>query len=92
MKYNEIITGDCREVMATFPPESIGLILTSPPYNVGLKYEGFDDRLPEEDFKQFNFEWLEQAYRVAMDTARLYVVLGDKMLGNYILDAHKPPL
>lgn len=77
---NQILIGDCREVMAGFPAESVGVILTSPPYNVGLKYEGFDDRLPEEDFRQFNFEWLQQAYRVAMDTARLYAVIGDKML------------
>lgn len=76
----EIVIGDCREVMATFPPESVGLILTSPPYNVGLNYDGFDDNLPENEFRQFNREWLEQAYRVAIDTARLYVVLHGEML------------
>jgi DNA modification methylase len=80
MKSNQIIIGDCREVMATFPPESIGLILTSPPYNVGLKYEGFDDNLPEDKFKEFNLEWLYQSFRVAKDTSRMYVAISDQML------------
>lgn len=76
---NQILIGDCREVMAGFPAESVGVILTSPPYNVGLKYDGFDDNLPEDEFRKFNLEWLEQAYRVAMDTARLYVVVHSEM-------------
>jgi site-specific DNA-methyltransferase (adenine-specific) len=66
--------------MTGFPSESVGLIFTSPPYNVGLRYDGFDDNLPEDKFRQFNFEWLAAAYHVAMNTTRLYVVLSDQML------------
>lgn len=77
---NEIIVGDCREVMAIFPAESIGMILTSPPYNVGLKYDGFDDNLPEEKFVEFNKEWLRESYRIIQDTGRLYAIISDKML------------
>jgi DNA modification methylase len=38
---NQVITGNCIEVMANWEPESIGLIFTSPPYNVGLNYDGY---------------------------------------------------
>lgn len=31
--------GDCRELLAQIPPESAQLIITSPPYNIGKKYE-----------------------------------------------------
>ncbi len=77
---NEIIVGDCREVMKTIPDETIGMILTSPPYNVGLKYDGFDDNLPEDEFKEFNKEWLAGAFRVTKDTGRMYSIISDKML------------
>ena len=77
---NEIIVGDCVEVMRSFPDESIGMILTSPPWNVGLKYEGFSDDLPDDEFKEFNRRWLEQVYRVAKEGARAYVVVSDRML------------
>ena len=76
---NQIITGNCLDVMAEMQEESVGMIVTSPPYNAKLNYEGFDDDLPEEEFIEFNRTWLKAAYRVAKDTARLYAVIGDKM-------------
>ena len=36
---NQIICGDCIEVIKTFPDESIDLVVTSPPYNIGKEYE-----------------------------------------------------
>jgi len=38
---NEIICGDAVEVMKTMPPNSIDLIVTSPPYDEIRKYNGF---------------------------------------------------
>ena len=40
---NQIITGDCLEVMKDIPDKAIDLVLTDPPYGVGLKYESYDD-------------------------------------------------
>lgn len=31
--------GDCRELLAQIPPESAQLVVTSPPYNIGKRYE-----------------------------------------------------
>lgn len=31
--------GDCRELLAQIPAQSVQLIVTSPPYNIGKKYE-----------------------------------------------------
>jgi len=36
---NKIIHGDCRDVLHKLPEESIDLVVTSPPYNVGKEYE-----------------------------------------------------
>ena len=33
---NQIIHGDCLEVMKSFPDKSIDLVLTDPPYGIGL--------------------------------------------------------
>ena len=30
--------GDCLEIMKKFPKESIDLVITSPPYNIGVDY------------------------------------------------------
>lgn len=34
----EILQGDCKEVLHTLPNDSIHLVITSPPYNVGVDY------------------------------------------------------
>lgn len=34
---NKIICGDCLEVMKEIPDESVDLVVTSPPYNLGIK-------------------------------------------------------
>ena len=46
-----VINGDCREVMAKMPENSIDLIVTSPPYGVGIEYDSFDDDLNIEEYK-----------------------------------------
>src|SRR5437868_14791894 len=34
-----LFEGDCRALLAQVPPASAQLIVTSPPYNIGKKYE-----------------------------------------------------
>jgi len=60
--------------------ESVGMVLTSPPYNVGLKYDGFNDNITEGEHQAFTRLWLAEAYRVTEDTGRLYAIIGDKMM------------
>ena len=40
---NEIIQGDCLEVMRGFADKSFDLVLTDPPYGVGIEYGSFED-------------------------------------------------
>lgn len=44
--------GDCQELLSSIPSESIDLIITSPPYNLGKKYEtavGLGEYLEEQE-------------------------------------------
>ena len=40
---NEIVCGDCLEVMKDWPDGCVDLVLTDPPYGVGIDYDRFDD-------------------------------------------------
>ena len=44
----KLINGDCLEVLPTLPKAD--LILTDPPYNIGFKYNAYQDRLPDADY------------------------------------------
>lgn len=40
---SRIIHGDCIEIMRGMADKSVDLILTDPPYGIGLAYDGYDD-------------------------------------------------
>src|SRR3990172_7274313 len=47
-----LYAGDCRDLLRQIPPSSAQLIVTSPPYNIGKKYEqkkALEDYLREQD-------------------------------------------
>src|ERR1051325_10898483 len=40
---DQIVCGDSLAILRSLPHECIHLAITSPPYNVGLEYDGHDD-------------------------------------------------
>ena len=68
-----IINGDCIEEMNKLPESSVDLIVTSPPYNVGIDYDSHDDRMSMEDYWQFTKEWLSAAFHTLKDDGRIAV-------------------
>ena len=66
-----VINGDCIKVMADMPEASVDLIVTSPPYGVGIAYDTFNDDLEFEQYKVFSATWLREAYRVLKDDGRI---------------------
>ncbi len=49
---------------------SIDLIVTSPPYNVYVRYNTYDDRIPYSVYLEFTREWLEKAYKLVKEDGR----------------------
>jgi DNA modification methylase len=65
---NEIICGDCLDVMSGFPDECIDLTVTSPPYDNLRKYQGYT----------FDFEGIaHELYRITKPGGVVVWVVGD---------------
>jgi len=65
MKTNIIYSGDCLQVLKTFPNNSIDSIVTDPPY--GLRFMGKDwDRFEQErnSYYDFTLKWARECLRV----------------------------
>ena len=73
LETNKIINGDCVEEMGKLPESSIDLVVTSPPYNVGIDYDTHDDNQLMDDYWKFTEKWLSQAFRVLKDDGRIAV-------------------
>lgn len=70
-KIKTIINGDCIEVMKTLDEGSIDLIVTSPPYGVGIEYDVYHDDVTWQEYVKFTRSWMEQAFRVLKDDGRI---------------------
>jgi site-specific DNA-methyltransferase (adenine-specific) len=42
--------GDCLDVLRTLPGSSVDCVVTSPPYNLGKRYNQHDDNMPEAEY------------------------------------------
>lgn len=57
--------------MPTLAEGSIDLIVSSPPYNVGIEYGAHDDNQAWEDYDKFMLGVIQQMYRVLRDGGRV---------------------
>lgn len=63
---------------------SIDLIVTSPPYNVDIKYGNYDDKIPYDEYLVFTRKWLAKCYGFVKDDGRLCLNIPlDKFKGGH---------
>lgn len=59
--------GDCREVLPALADDSVDVVLTDPPYNVGKNYGVNDDRMEPEDYRAWLSGVLGECGRASRD-------------------------
>ena len=64
-----ILIGDSRN-SDLFNREFIDLIVTSPPYNVGLNYKSVNDEITYEEYLEFSRVWMANCYKWSKPSAR----------------------
>ena len=65
--------GDCVERMKTLADESIDLVVTSPPYNLGIKYRKYEDKKSREDYLKWSCEWASQVKRILAERGSFFL-------------------
>ncbi|MBU0907822.1 MAG: site-specific DNA-methyltransferase [Nanoarchaeota archaeon] len=70
---HKIICGDCIEELRKLEAESVDLVLTDPPFNIGKDYGKYKDRLKKENYIDWCEKWLEECVRVLKDGGALYL-------------------
>lgn len=69
---NQIYNIECIDGMQTFVPDnSVDLVVTSPPYNINLAYDTWNDGLPLDEYWVFTNNWLKEVYRCLKPTGRI---------------------
>src|SRR5258708_1677397 len=71
-----IETRDCIEGMAAMPETSVDIVVTSPPYNLGIKYSRYDDRRASADYFDWTRKWAAQVKRVLKPKGSFFLNVG----------------
>lgn len=67
-----IVVGDAIEQLRATPSDSIDLIVTDPPYNVGYKYSSYKDNLSLHEYTSWQQEVVDECYRVLKPGGSLF--------------------
>src|SRR5688572_24621102 len=69
---------DCVDVFRTLAPGSVSAIVTSPPYNLGIRYRSYDDAVPRSDYLVWTESWIDAARHALAADGSLFLNLGAK--------------
>jgi site-specific DNA-methyltransferase (adenine-specific) len=70
--------GDCFEGMDAMPAKSVDVVVTSPPYNIGIKYGVYNDKLDRDSYLTWLEEWSVKVRRVLSSRGSLFLNIGGK--------------
>jgi site-specific DNA-methyltransferase (adenine-specific) len=70
--------GDCLDVLRSLTPGSISVIVTSPPYNLGVRYRTYDDTLPRDRYLDWTGAWIKAAGKALDPEGSLFLNVGAK--------------
>jgi site-specific DNA-methyltransferase (adenine-specific) len=74
-----LFLGDCVEGMENLlQPESIDVVVTSPPYNIGVRYGSYNDRIPRETYLKWIRDWARLIRRILAPHGSLFLNIGSK--------------
>jgi site-specific DNA-methyltransferase (adenine-specific) len=69
---------DCLEVLRALDPGTISVIVTSPPYNLGVRYRSYDDTLPRDRYLDWTDAWIKAAAHALDPAGSLFLNVGAK--------------
>jgi len=68
-----IILQDCLKWMRSQPAESVDIIVSSPPYNIGISYNTYGDRMTSNDYLTWQEQVWTEACRILRPDGHLFL-------------------
>ena len=80
--HNKIICGDCIEVLGKITEPFADLIFADPPFNIGYKYDKYNDKVKKEKYLSWTMEWMTACKNVLKPNGSFYIAIGDDYAAN----------
>ncbi len=88
MEVDTVIQADCIEWLNGHEDAFADLIFADPPFNIGYKYDVYEDSKKYEDYHAWTERWMAACCRVLKPTGTFWVAIGDdyaaevRLIGN----------
>ena len=74
----QIHRSDCVEGLANLPAESIDLAFADPPFNIGYKYDVYDDAKDASSYLDWSHQWISGVHRALKPSGAFWLAIGDE--------------
>lgn len=82
MRSNEVIQGDCIAEMLRIDSESIDIVYTDPPFDIGYEYDAYEDNRGWENYRKWAMGWGAQILRVLKPSGTFWLAMGDNLASD----------
>lgn len=75
----DFVLGDCIPSIKKFvKPGSVDVVVTSPPYNLGIEYGAYDDTVARDKYLAWTVKWAEAVKDAMSDEGSFFLNIGSK--------------
>ena len=77
LEINRLHNRDCVAGMKSLPDGTVDLAFADPPFNIGYKYDVYEDRKAADDYLDWTRNWGRELVRVLKPTGTFWLAIGD---------------
>jgi site-specific DNA-methyltransferase (adenine-specific) len=74
----QFFLGDAIDILSALTPGSVDAVVTSPPYNLGIRYRSYDDGRPRSEYLDWTGAWVRAAKSALSNQGSLFLNVGAK--------------
>ena len=87
--YNTIRLGDCIEGMNRLPAGSVDLVFADPPFNIGYRYDVYEDSVEHQQYIDWCGRWIAAVHRALKPDGTFWLAIGDDYAAELKLEGQK---
>ncbi len=86
---DRVILGDCVAGLRGLEAGSVDLAFADPPFNIGYKYDVYDDKQAADDYLDWTRTWTKEVARVLKPTGSFWLAIGDEFAAELKWIVHR---
>lgn len=89
---DQILNGDCVQILREANEPFADLVFADPPFNIGYKYDKYHDSKASEKYLAWTRDWIGECVRVLKPHGSIYIAIGDEYAAHIKLileDEHR---